>query len=182
MDANTGGSYNDDATWNVVGGWWKSGADLPIGSKRSFRVTTPGYDTRYLRHSNGLTRTDVITTSSSLTDRQDATFTVRAGLAESSCYSFESVNFPGQYLRHANYRLQKASSDGTTTFQQDATFCAQPGLSGGNVSLESFNYPGYYWRHYAEAVYIATNGGGNTWDNPGSFPADATWANSTPLA
>jgi hypothetical protein len=181
MDPNTGGSFTDDATWNVVGGWWKSGADLPTGSTRSFRVTTPGFDTRYLRHYDGLARTDVITTSSSPTDRQDATFTVRAGLAESSCYSFESVNFPGQYLRHANYRLQKAAGDGTTTFLQDATFCAQPGLSGGNVSLESYNYPGYYWRHYAEAVYIATTGGGNTWDNPNSFTADATWNNTTPL-
>ena len=181
MDPDTGGSYRDDATWIVAGGWWKSGADLPVGSTRSFRVTTPGYDNRYLRHYDGLARTDVITTSNSITDRQDATFTVRAGLAESSCYSFESVNFPGQYLRHANYRLQKASSDGTTTFLQDATFCAQPGLTGGDVSLESYNYPGYYWRHYAEAVYIATNGGGNTWDNPNSFAADATWNNAPPL-
>jgi len=181
MDPNTGGSYNDDATWNVAGGWWRSGAELPVGATRSFRVTTPGYDTRYLRHYDGLARTDVITTSSSLTDRQDATFTVRAGLAESSCYSFESVNFPGQYLRHANYRLQKAASDGTTTFRQDATFCAQPGLSGGDVSLESYNYPGYFWRHYAAAVYIATSGGGNTWDSPNSFAADATWNNAAPL-
>ena len=119
-----------------------------------------------------------------MTDRRDATFVVRAGLADGSCYSFESVNFPGQFLRHAGYRLQKAPGESTTTFQQDATFCAQPALNGGggNVSLESYNYPGYYWRHYAEAVYIATNGGGNTWDNPGSFVADATWNNASPLA
>jgi hypothetical protein len=183
MDRNTGGSFTDDATWAVVTPLWRSGADLTAGQNRSFRVTTAGYDTRYLRHRDGLARTDVITTGSSLTDRQDATFIVRAGLADNSCYSFESVNFPGQYLRHANYRLQKASSDGTTTFQQDATFCAQPGLNGGsgNVSLESVDYPGYYWRHYAEAVYIATNGGGNTWDATGSYNADATWNNASPL-
>jgi hypothetical protein len=184
MDQNTGGSYNDDATWNIVGAWWKSGADLPVGQGRSFRVTTAGYDTRYLRHRDGLARTDVINSGSSLTDRQDATFIVRNGFADPTCYSFESVNYPGQYLRHAGYRLQKSSNDGTTIFQQDATFCAQPPLNGGggNVSLESFNYPGYHWRHYAEAVYIATNGGGNTWDNPGSYQADATWNNATPLA
>jgi Alpha-L-arabinofuranosidase B (ABFB) domain/Glycosyl hydrolases family 2, sugar binding domain/Glycosyl hydrolases family 2 len=183
MDQNTGGSYNDDATWNIVGAWWKSGADLPVGQRRSFRVTTPGYENRYLRHRDGLARTDVIDSGSSLTDRQDATFIVRAGFADPTCYSFESVNFPGQYLRHASYRLQKSSNDGSTIFQQDATFCAQPPLNGGsgNVSLESFNYPGYHWRHYAEAVYIAANGGGNTWDNPNLYNADATWNNAAPL-
>ncbi|MEV4637775.1 AbfB domain-containing protein [Actinoplanes sp. NPDC049548] len=183
MDQNTGGSFTDDATWAVSAPLWRSGADLAVGQKRSFRVTTPGYDTRYLRHYDGLARTDVITTASSATDRADATFTVRTGFADTSCYSFESVNFPGQYLRHAGYRLQKASNDNTTTFLQDATFCAQPALNGGggNVSLESFNYPGYYWRHYAEAVYIATNGGGNTWDSSASYAADATWNNAAPL-
>ncbi|MFG1605424.1 AbfB domain-containing protein [Actinoplanes sp. NPDC049265] len=183
VEAGTGGSYNDDATWAANTGWWRSGADLAVGQRRSFRVTTAGFDTRYLRHRDGLARTDVITTSSSSTDRLDATFIVKPGLAEGSCYSFESANFPGQYLRHANYRLQKATSDGTTVFQQDATFCAQPPLNGGagNVSLESINYPGYYWRHYGEAVYIAGSGGGNAWDNPSSYAADTTWNNAAPL-
>jgi hypothetical protein len=184
VEQNTGGSFADDATWNAQPGWWRSGADLPVGQTRSFRVTTAGFDTRYLRHRDGLARTDVINSASALTDRRDATFTVRAGLADPTCYSFESVNFAGQYLRHANYRLQKAASDGTATFQQDATFCAQPALNGGggNLSLESYNYPGYHWRHYAEAVYIATSGGGNAWDNPGGYAADATWNNAAPLA
>ncbi|XVV13153.1 AbfB domain-containing protein [Actinoplanes sp. CA-131856] len=181
VDAPSGGSFNDDATWAIGAPLWRSGADLAVGQNRSFRVTTAGYDTRYLRHRDGLARTDVITTASPVTDRQDATFTVRAGLADNSCYTFESVNYPGQYLRHAGYRLQKAANDGSAVFQQDATFCGQPGLSGGNLSLESLNYPGYYWRHYAEAVYIATNGGGNTWDNAASFTADATWNNAGPL-
>jgi hypothetical protein len=183
MDQNTGGSFTADATWSVVSPWWRSGADLATGQNRSFRVTTAGYDNRYLRHRDSLARTDVISAASVLADRQDATFAVRAGLADSTCYTFESVNFPGRYLRHAGYRLQTATNDNTTTFAQDATFCAQPGLNGGSgtVSLESINYPGYYWRHYAEAVYIATTGGGNTWDNPGSFAADATWNNAAPL-
>ena len=183
MDQNTGGTFANDATWSVTNGWWRSGADLPVGQRRSFRVTTPGYDTRYLRHRDGLARTDVITTGSVASDRLDATFIVRAGLAESSCYSFESANFPGRYLRHAGYRLQTAGSDGSAVFPQDATFCAQPPLNGGvgNVSMESFNYSGYHWRHYGEAVYIASNGGGNAWDNPASYAADATWNNAAPL-
>ena len=176
MDANNGGSFTADATWGVSAGWWRSGADLPVGQRRSFRVTTPGYETRYLRHRDGLARTDVITSTSAATDRLDATFIVRAGLAESSCFSLESANFPGQYLRHANYRLQKSSSDGSVVFQQDATFCAQQPLNGGagNVSLESFNYPGYYVRHRNEEVWIDPNSGG-------SLLADATWNNAAPL-
>jgi hypothetical protein len=183
MDQNSGGSFADDATWAVATGWWRSGADLPVGARRSFRITTPGFDTRYLRHRDGLARTDVISASSPATDRLDATFIVRPGLAEGSCYSFESANFPGEYLRHAGYRLQKATNDGSAVFPQDATFCAQQPLNGGagNVSLESFNYPGYHWRHYAEAVYIAANGGGNAWDSPGGYAADATWNNAAPL-
>ena len=183
VEAGSGASYNQDATWAVNSGWWRSGADLPVGQRRSFRVTTPGFDTRYLRHRDNLARTDVITASSASADRLDATFIVKPGLAESSCYSFESANFGGQYLRHAGYRVQKASNDGTTVFQQDATFCAQPPLNGGsgNVSLESFNYPGYHWRHYGEAVYIAGSGGGNAWDNPSSYNADATWNNAAGL-
>ncbi len=108
---------------------------------------------------------------------------IRPGLAESSCYSLESVNYPGQYLRHSNYRLQKAPSDGTTTFQKDATFCAQPPRAGGagNVSLQSFNYPTYYVRHANELVYIATAGGANAWDGGGSYDADTTWADQAGL-
>ncbi len=183
VDPNNGGSFANDATWAVGAPLWRSGADLTVGQNRSFRVTTAGYDTRYLRHRDSLARTDVIGATSPVLDRQDATFTVRTGLADDSCFTFESVNTPGRFLRHAGYRLQTATNDGTTTFGQDATFCAQPGLNGGagNVSLESFNYPGYYWRHYAEAVYIATNGGGNTWDSPSSYAADATWNNAAPL-
>ena len=183
IEQNTGGSFANDATWAVGAPLWRSGADLTVGQNRSFRVTTTGFDTRYLRHRDSLARTDVISASSPALDRQDATFTVRAGLADNSCFTFESVNLPGRFLRHAGYRLQTAGNDSTTTFAQDATFCAQPGLNGGagNVSLESVNYPGYYWRHYAEAVYIATNGGGNTWDSPTSHAADATWNNAGPL-
>ncbi|WP_327636175.1 AbfB domain-containing protein [Kribbella sp. NBC_00482] len=183
LDTDTGGSYRDDATWNLVPAWWRSGADLAVGQTRTFRVTTPGYTDRVLRHREGLTRTDTIDANSSLTDRQDASFVIRAGLAESSCYSLESLNFPGQYLRHSNYRLQNAPNDGTDTFRKDATFCAQPPRAGGagNVSLQSINYPTYYVRHASELVYIATVGGANAWDGGGSYDADTTWANQPGL-
>ncbi len=153
-----------------------SGLYVPVGSLVSLRVTTPGYTNRYLRHQNGLARTDVVTATSPDVAKQDATFWVRQGLADPACYSFESRNFPGHYLRHANFRVRKDLHDGSDLFRQDATFCAREGQGGGGTTFESRNMPGYYLRHASDEVYIARNGGPNPWDNPASFAADVTWA------
>jgi hypothetical protein len=183
MDQNTGGSFAYDATWNVVGPWWRSGADLAENAARSFNVTTAGYTDRYLRHAGSDVRTDVINPSSPETDRQDATFIVRAGLADNSCYSFESRNQPGHFLRHSNYQLHSDASDGSVLFQKDATFCAQQPRAGGagNVSLESYNYPTYFVRHFSSVVYISAAGAGHAWDNPTMYDADSTWRDAAPL-
>lgn len=183
MDQNTGGSFADDATWNVVGPWWRSGADLPEGAARSFNVTTAGYTDRYLRHAGSDVRTDVINAGSPEADRQDATFIVRAGLADNSCYSFESRNQPGSFLRHSNYQLHSDASNGSALFQKDATFCAQQPRAGGagNMSLESFNYPTYFVRHFSSVVYISAAGAGHAWDNPAMYDADSTWRDAAPL-
>ena len=153
-----------------------SGLYVPVGSLVSLRVTTPGYTNRYLRHQNGLARTDVVTATSPDVAKQDATFWVRQGLADPACYSFESRNFPGHYLRHANFRVRKDLHGGSDLFRQDATFCAREGQGGGGTTFESRNMPGYYLRHASDEVYIARNGGPNPWDNPASFAADVTWA------
>ena len=166
-------NFAADATWNVSAPWWRSGADLPLAA-RSLRVTTPGFTDRYLRHQASLGVTSVITAGSSATDKADATFVVRPGLADSSCYSFESRNFPGSYLRHANFRIRRDAADGTALFQQDATFCAQP--ASGGVALRSYNLPSHAIRHYAAEVWIAANGGGNPTDNPANYAPDTTWA------
>ncbi|MFE5603389.1 aldehyde dehydrogenase family protein [Streptomyces coelicoflavus] len=74
--------------------------------------------------------------------KQDATWTLRRGLADSSCYSFESVNYPGRFLRHADSRIRTATDDGSALFRQDATFCARPGIGGQGVNFASINIPG----------------------------------------
>ena len=94
-------------------------------------------------------------------------FVVRAGLSNAACYSFESRNFPGRYLRHRGYRVYNEANTGGT-FAADATFCARPGLSGGGTSLESANMPGYFLRHRNSEVWMDPNAGG-------SFANDATW-------
>lgn len=148
---------------------------LTINQLKSFQVTTPGFTDRYLAHAAGLGVTVVVNSGSPTALKQDATWWVRSGLASSSCYSFESRNFPGQYLRHSNYRLRREAGSGAL-FNADATFCARPGNSGTGVSFESYNFPGYFIRHFNSEVYIAVSGGPNTWDNAVSFTNDTTWA------
>ena len=72
------------------------------------------------------------------------------GLANSSGYvSFESVNFPGYYLRHSNFDFVLAANDGTATFAADATFRQVAGLADSAwASFQSYNHPDRYIRHY----------------------------------
>jgi len=51
----------------------------------------------------------------------DATFCLRKGLAGKG-YSFESLNYPGYFIRHANFELWVNKNDGSTGFKRDATF------------------------------------------------------------
>jgi hypothetical protein len=180
VEAPSGGAFDADATWAVQNPLWRSGADVTVDEARSLRVTTPGYTDRYLRHRDSLARTDVVDAASDATLKADATFVVRRGLADSSCYSLESRNFPGRYLRHANFRVRLDPDDGTQLFKEDATFCAFTGVSG--VQLRSFNIAGTSVRHYAEEVWIASNGGTHPYDSPTSYDRDTSWGLVAPWA
>jgi hypothetical protein len=171
----TSTSFVPDTTWAVAMGWWRSGADLPLDQTRSLRVTTPGYTDRYLRHQNGLARTDVVDSGSGSLLKSDATFVVRRGLADPSCYSFEARNLPGSYLRHQDFRVKLNGYENSDLFRQDATFCAQPGAQAGTVRLASVNELGARIRHYAEEVWAASNGGAHIYDNASSYVEDTTW-------
>jgi hypothetical protein len=155
---------------------------LPVGSRRSLRVTTSGYTDRYLRHKDSLAYTEAVNANSDALLKSDATYTVRTGLANAACYSFESVNYSGQYLRHANSRVQNSPDDGTALMRADATWCARGGLTGSGVSLESANYPGRYLRHANAEVWLADGSGGDAYNTPTPWAADATWNITTPWA
>ncbi|MEU4163608.1 AbfB domain-containing protein [Actinoplanes sp. NPDC026670] len=182
IDPNTGGGFAADATWNVADpALWRSSVLLPVDVQRSLQVTTWGHTDRYLRHAGGLGSTEIVGSGSSALLKQDATFTVRRGLADNSCYTFESVNYPGQYLRHADSRIRLAVNDGSALFAGDATFCARPGLGGTGVTLESYNLPGSYLRHFESAAHIAA-GAGAGFDRPQTLSADSTWNLAAPWA
>jgi hypothetical protein len=155
---------------------------LPLNARRSFQVTTPGFTDRYLRHMNSLAYTEVVTAASPALLRNDATYTVRAGLADATCYSFESVNFPGQFLRHADSRVRNSPNDGSALMRADATWCARAGLTGTGVSLESYNFRGSYLRHANAEGWLSNGAGGSAGNAPTSWAADSTWNITTPWA
>ncbi|KAE8345163.1 Arabinosidase B [Aspergillus arachidicola] len=159
-----------------------SGPALTVGSSISLRVTTAGYTTRYLAHSGSTVNTQVVSSTSTTALKQQASWTVRTGLANSACFSFESVDTPGSYIRHYNFALLLNASDGTKQFYEDATFCPQAGLNGQGNSIRSWSYPNRYFRHYENVLYVASNGGVQTFDATTSFNDDVSWVVSTGFA
>ncbi|MGM1063286.1 AbfB domain-containing protein [Saccharothrix sp. Mg75] len=174
----TAEGFAADTTWAATVPLWRSGADLPLDRARSFRVTTAGFTDRYLRHQDGVARTDVVGAGSAALLKGDATFVVRRGLAEPSCYSFESRNVPGHHLRHQAFRVRISPSEDTDLYRRDATFCAQPGTGG--VKLRSLNELGASVRHHSAEVWVAVDGGAHPYDAPSSYDADTTWAVDAP--
>ncbi|MEV6423898.1 AbfB domain-containing protein [Streptomyces sp. NPDC051662] len=153
---------------------------LPTGQYTSLRVTTPGHTNKYLRHYEQLAHTAIVDGGSDGLLKNDATWKVVTGLANSNCYSFESRNYPGEYLRHRDFRIRRDADDGSALFKADATFCTVAGTGG--VRLSSANLPGSFIRHINSEVWLATPGGGHAWDNPATFTEDTTWAVEAPWA
>lgn len=113
----------------------------PVGSVR--RVQSYNFQSRYLRHQSYRARID-----ENVSPIEDSQFRVVPGLANSSAISFESVNFPGRYLRQRNGEIWLDANDGGSTFNADATWYRRAGLANsGWSSYESYNIPGQYMRH-----------------------------------
>ncbi|KAI4868240.1 Arabinosidase B [Hypoxylon rubiginosum] len=159
-----------------------SGPALTVGSSIKLQATTPGYTTRYLTHTGSTVNTQVVSSSSSTTLKQQASWKVRAGLGNSACFSLESVDTAGSYIRHYEFALQVGASDGSKQFKEDATFCPQAGLNGQGSSIRAWGYPTRYFRHYSNVGYAASNGGVKTFDATSSFNDDASWLISTGFA
>jgi hypothetical protein len=111
-----------------------------------------------------------------------ATWQVEPGLADPDCFSLESSDAPGSYLREQNLRVELNANDGTSAFKLAATWCSHPGLSGsdGSVSLESKSVPGRYLRHHDNRLWAANDSGQNDFDEHDSFNDEATWQVDNP--
>ena len=103
-----------------------------------------GRDGERLRHRHFVGRIDRIGGSASATDRADARFVVRSGLADRRCVSLEAVNYPRHFLRHQNFTLRLHPWDGAALYAADATFCPVRSRDGRSLTLRSVNYPDRY--------------------------------------
>ncbi|MEM7368452.1 MAG: AbfB domain-containing protein [Bacteroidota bacterium] len=77
-------------------------------------------------------------------------FRVVAGLDGGSTVSFESVQYPGYYLRHEGFQMKlHPKSGGNATFSKDASFQLVPGLADAQKtsSFQAVNFPGHYIMH-----------------------------------
>jgi hypothetical protein len=126
---------------------------------------------RYIRHRDFLGYVEEIHDK---IGEKDATFKLVPGLAGKGT-SFESVNYPGYFLRHENFRLKLAKLTDTKLFREDATFYFVPGLASSEaVSFESFNFPKHYIRHFNFELWV------NPFDGSDVFRKDATFIRLPP--
>ncbi|KAK4501105.1 hypothetical protein PRZ48_006911 [Zasmidium cellare] len=153
-----------------------SGPAVNVGSSISFKVTTPGFTDRFLYHtSDNVINTTVVNSNSPSALKGQASWTVRTGLGNSMCVSFESKDVPGSYIRHSSSRLRIDSDDGSKLMHEDATFCPEAGLNGQGNLIRSWSYPTRSFRHINAACYIAANGGPNFFDTTNSYNNDVSW-------
>ncbi|HWS36752.1 MAG TPA: AbfB domain-containing protein [Actinoplanes sp.] len=97
-----------------------------------------------VRHSDFRGVLDQIGSTSSDGARASSNFRIRSGLAGNGCVSFESVNFPGYYLRHYNFEIRLSRIENKQLFREDASFCPVTIREGAAVALRSVNYPTHY--------------------------------------
>ena len=76
---------------------------------------------KYLYHGNFVVSVRSATTHNWL----DAVFTIRENKWYNSYDAYESVNFPGYFLRHQHFRLNIHSYSGDTLFKKDASYKIQ---------------------------------------------------------
>ncbi|GIH03307.1 hypothetical protein Rhe02_13740 [Rhizocola hellebori] len=132
------------------------------------RIKSFNLPDRLIRHANNAGRIDPYP----FDPYPDSQWRLRPGLAAASGVSFESVNFPGRYLRHSNYVVGLAVNDGTALFAADATFYAVPGLADASLtSWRSHNFPDRHLRHANFVLRIDPINAGS----PAVDRADATF-------
>ncbi|KDR66944.1 hypothetical protein GALMADRAFT_1137973 [Galerina marginata CBS 339.88] len=159
-----------------------SGPALTVGSSISLRATTACCTTRFLAHTGAAVNTQVVTSSSATTLKQQASWSVRTGLGNSACFSFESRDTPGSFLRHTAFVLELSANDGSKQFHEDATFCPQAGLNGQGNSVRSWNHPTRSFRNFNNTLFVASHGGVHDFDATASFNDDVSWVVSAGFA
>ncbi len=181
-------SYDTFATWSAPAGLpgisgtarhftvlketVSGGVSLPTSVTRSFQSVN--YPTQYWQEQSALLNLAAVTGSSTTAQKQAATITVVAGLADANGYSLRNAS--GAYLRHYDFRGRFDANDGTAVFARDATFVGRTGTASGSVRFESFNYPGRYLRHYDYQLRVDPSDGTDLFRQDSSFTPVTAWA------
>ncbi|MFE2429264.1 AbfB domain-containing protein [Streptomyces sp. NPDC059373] len=169
----TGSKQGEAGTATSSGTSSKQPTSQPQPDTTRWSVRSVNYPDRYWTYRDGAGRLDPVSGSSSASTRKQATFTVVAGLADSSCFSFKVSG--GDYLRHYDFRIRADAYDGTRQFREDATFCRHRGGSWDSVSFESYNYPGRYLRHRDFKLWI------DPYENSSLYRDDISFQVTAPL-
>lgn len=154
-------------------------APLLAGQAVGFEpITWPGYRIRHAGYQGFIS---AVSRTSPALAQQDSSFIARNGLGDASCWSFESRNFPGYYLRQeGTSRLVLTQRTAAAAFGVEATFCArapQSNVGGaGTLTLESLSTPGRYIHHRNFEIWLDRN------DGSAGFAGDATFRVQPALA
>lgn len=150
--------------------------DTELGGKYA-RQSTPG---------GGKATLTALNTSSSLADREDATWVVVPSLASMpGCYSFESVRKPGHYLKSGptgalGQSVLIAADDRSNAFRQSATWCVNN--TNGSIGFTQGTGAAERWLHPTTGDLYAHKGPVYFNPKPTPFRSVAIWAVSSPLA
>ncbi|MCZ8520282.1 MULTISPECIES: AbfB domain-containing protein [Paenibacillus] len=109
------------------------------------RLQSYNFQNMFVRHASFDVKIDA-----NVSPANDQYWKIVPGLANggSEYVSFQSVYYPGYYLRHSDYDFVLAKDDGTAAFKADATFKKVPGLKDAAwSSFQSYNFPARYIRH-----------------------------------
>lgn len=135
-----------------------------VNSDSSFQAYN--FPDRFIRHSN-----DLGAVEPSMGNPASITFRVVPGLA-GRCVSLQSVDVPGQFLRHQNWRLRLSPLDADGNMRGDATFCMVPGLaSTTGVSFEAATAPGRFIRHRNFELWVDGADGSDQFRSAATFLA-----------
>lgn len=159
----------------------ESPAQAQEPNQRTVSFSSLNYNNRYIRHRSFLGYIDPIVRND-MQARKDATFRIVPGLA-GKCNSFESINYPGYFLRHQYFRIKLDKQTGDQLFKDDATFCISPGLANPKgISFASVNFPGYYIRHSNFELWLNQPDGSRLYNQDATFAiAPALTDNSPPV-
>lgn len=114
--------------------------------------TSSNYPTYFIRHTGVGSQARIDPDVDPVEARQ---WRMMPGLADPSGVSFESIEYPGYYLRHVDFELGLHQDDGSDLFAEGATFYQHSGWADASgVSFESYDSPGYYIRHYAYLLRV----------------------------